>query len=103
MLKIYTGLKWQDISSIAKEIGRSPHRVRQSVDRIITKLNNIESKIVKLAIGIAILSMIATLGKQAVHLGSMVKAIAYCVVETCVSLLESLGEKALKYILKLIL
>ena len=102
LLKIYTGLKWQDISSIAKEIGRSPHRVRQSVDRIITKLNNIESKIGKLAIGIAILSMIATLGKQAVHLGSMVKAIAYCVVETCVSLLESLGEKALKYILKLI-
>ena len=102
LLKIYTGLKWQEISSIAKDIGRSPHRVRQSIDRIVAKLKNIKSKVGKFAIGIAILSMIATLGKKAVHLGSMVKAIAECVVETCVSLLESLGEKVLKPILKLI-
>ena len=63
ILKLYTGLNPKDISSIAKDIGRSPHRVRQSVQRIVTKMTKIKSVIGKLAIGVTILSMIASLGK----------------------------------------
>ena len=102
VLKLYAGLDWKDISAIAKDINRSPHRVRQSIEKITKKLTQIQNKIAKVAIGVAILTVIATIGKKMVLLGNMTKVIVACAVEMCVSLIESLGEKILKPLLKLI-
>ncbi len=102
LLSVYTSLSWKDVSSIAKDIGRSPHRVRQAIASIVEKLTKVKSYVGKFALGIAILCMIVSLGEKIVRLGNIAKIIAECTVEAMTSFLQWLLSKGLKALLSLI-
>ena len=102
LLSVYTSLSWQDVSSIAKDIGRSPHRVRQAIESIVKKLTKVKNYVGKFALGIAILCMIASLGEKIVRLGNIAKIIAECAFEAMTSFLQWALSKGLKALLSLI-
>lgn len=102
LVSLYTSLSTQDISSIAKSIKRSPHRVRQAIESLVKKLTKTKNYIGKFALGISILSMVASLGEKVTRLGNIAKIIAECVVETMTSFIKWALTKAAKALFKLI-
>ena len=102
LIGVYTSLSWQDVSKIAKDIGRSSHTVKKSISSIVSKLTKIRHIIGKVALGIGILSMIASIGEKATRLGDIKAIIAECVVETMQAFIEWIFTKVLKNVLKFI-
>ena len=102
LLSLYTGLSPKDVSSIAKDIGRSPHRVRQAIESIVKKLGKVKNYVGKFALGVSILAMIALIGEKITRLGNIAKTIAECVVEALTSCLKWLLSKGLKALSSLV-
>lgn len=100
--ELYTGLTWKDISAIAKDINRSPKRVREAIESLVKKITKGRSHIGRLALGISILSLISSLGAKIKKLGNMAKVIASCTVDALVSGVKWLLEKGAKMIIKAI-
>ncbi len=101
-LLLYTGLDCNDISAIAKDIGRSPHRVRQAIERLTKKLSSVKSKLGKIAIVFGIMSLLAYLGSQFSKIGDMAKLIASVVVDGLVAGISFILENVAKALTKLI-
>lgn len=93
---------WQNVSAIAKEIGRSPLKVKQSLTSLIDKLTKLKNRLGKIATGITILSTIAMLGEKLVRLGNITAVMAECIMETMISAFEEVLTSSLKDLLRLI-
>ena len=63
-LKLYTGLSPSDISKIAKDIKRSPHRVRQAIESLNKKLSKAKTRVAKIARAITLISVVSSVSSM---------------------------------------
>lgn len=101
-LKLYTGLSPSDINAIAKDIKRSPHRVRQALQSLNRKWSNISTRIGKIARGVTIVALIVSVAYALASGVQILDIVAGYIVEGLVELTKWLVSEGLKKLISLI-
>ena len=101
-ISLYSSLSWEDVSAIAKEIKRSPHRVRQSIERLKEQLPRSKKPYAVVAKGLAIIYVMVTASYYLKNNMQVIELITEGVVEGLTELIKLLVGKLSKKIVKLI-
>ncbi len=106
LLGVKDNLRWKDISKIAKDVKRSPHRVRQCFNWIAGKVDNLKTKAGKIFKALTYVSFVTSIAESLKKVTSFVKNIAtkllQMIADGFTALLSWCVTKGIKFISKFV-
>jgi len=106
ILGIKTYITRNDISKIAKNVKRSPHRVRQNFDWLHSRVKNLKTKTGRILKALSILlffaSIASVIGKVKSIVSTIIKTVAKIIADGLSTLLSWLVSKGIKLLSKFI-